>query len=172
MANVKRVPDGMHTVTPHLSVRGAADAIEFYKKAFGAQEIFRSAMPDSQRIGHAEIRIGDSKVFLNDEFPEMGCSSPQSLGGSPVTLHLQVEDVDSLFDRAVQAGATVLMPLADQFWGDRYGLLADPYGHRWSIASHVRDMTREEVMKAAAEAFASAEGCSKAAHESLASTPA
>ena len=159
MANVKRVPDGMHTVTPHLSVRGAADAIEFYKQAFGAREIFRHAMPDSQRIGHAEIRIGDSKVFLNDEFPEMGCSSPQSLGGSPVTLHLQVEDVDALFDQAVKAGATVVMPVQDQFWGDRYGMLADPFGHRWSIGSHVRDLTPEEVMKAAAEAFAAPEAC-------------
>lgn len=154
MANVKRVPDGMHTVTPHLAVRGAAEAIEFYKKAFSAAEIGRHLIPDSETIMHAEIRIGDSKLFLNDEFPEMGCLGPQSLNGSAVTIHLQVEDVDSLFDQAVQAGATVLMPLTDQFWGDRYGMLADPFGHRWSIGSHVRDVSPEEMMSAAAEAFA------------------
>lgn len=154
MADVKRVPDGMHTVTPHLAVRGAADALEFYQKAFGAREINRHACPDSQQIMHATIRIGDSQIFLNDEFPDMGCVGPQSLGGSPVTLHLQVEDVDSLFDQAVQAGATVVMPVADQFWGDRYGMVADPFGHRWSIGSHVRDVSPEECMKAAAEAFA------------------
>src|SRR5262245_6252594 len=154
MANVKRVPDGMHTVTPHLAVRGAAAAIDFYKRAFGARELGRHACPDSQAIMHAEIQIGDSKVMLNDEFPEMGCAGPQSLGGSAVTLHLQVEDVDALFDQAVKAGATVLMPVQDMFWGDRYGQLTDPFGHRWSIASHVRDVSPEELMKAAAEAFA------------------
>ncbi len=149
MADVKRVPEGMHTVTPHLAVRGAADAIDFYKRAFGAREICRHTLPDGQAIMHAALQIGDSQLFLNDEFPEMGCLGPQALNGSPVVIHLQVEDVDSLFDRAIGAGATALMPVQDQFWGDRYGMLTDPFGHRWSIGSHVRDVSPEELAKGA-----------------------
>jgi PhnB protein len=151
---VKRVPQGFHTVTPHLVVRGASEAIEFYKKAFGARELSRAPGPDGKSLMHAEIQIGDSHVFLNDEYPDMGSVSPLALKGTPVTIHLYVEDVDRVFQQAVQAGAKVAMPLADQFWGDRYGIVIDPYGHRWSLASHVKDMTPQEMQKAAAEAFA------------------
>jgi PhnB protein len=157
--NVKRVPDGYHTVMPHLVVRGAAKAIEFYKKAFGAKELGRHSGPDGQSIMHAELQIGDSRVFLNDEFPAMGAVSPQALNGTPVTLHLQVEDVDGLFNQAVAAGAQVIMPVADQFWGDRYGQVADPFGHRWSMASHIRDLTPDQLKEAAAAAFSSKPGC-------------
>jgi uncharacterized glyoxalase superfamily protein PhnB len=148
----QRVPEGYRTVTPHLTIRGAAEAIEFYKKAFAARELRRSPGPDG-KIMHAEIQIGDSRIFLNDEFPEMGALSALALKGSPVTMHLYVEDCDALFDKAVKAGATVVMPLADQFWGDRYGLLVDPYGQRWSIASHLKDMTPEQMRTAAEEAM-------------------
>jgi uncharacterized glyoxalase superfamily protein PhnB len=148
----KRVPEGYRTVTPHLTIKGAAEAIEFYKKAFGAREIRRSPAPDG-KLMHAEIQIGDSRIFLNDEFPEMGASSPLALKGTPVTMHLFVEDCDQVFDKAVKAGATVAMPLADQFWGDRYGLLVDPFGHRWAVASHLKDMTPEQMRAAAEEAM-------------------
>jgi PhnB protein len=157
--NVKRVPDGYHTVMPHLVVRGAAKAIDFYKKAFGAKELRRHPGPDGQSIMHAELQIGDSRVFLNDEFPTMGAISPQALNGTPVTLHLQVEDVDGLFKQAVAAGAQVIMPVADQFWGDRYGQVADPFGHRWSMASHIRDLTPEQLKEAAAAAFSKTPDC-------------
>jgi len=150
--SVKRVPEGFHTVTPHLTVRGGVEMIEFYKKAFGAKEIRRSVAPDGKSLLHADLQIGDSRVLLNDEFPEMGATSPLSLGCTPVTIHLYVEDVDSLYQRATGAGAKVVMPLADQFWGDRYGVVQDPSGHRWALASHVRDMSPEQ-MKAAAEAI-------------------
>jgi len=148
----KRVPEGYRTVTPHLTIRGAAEAIEFYKKAFGAVEIRRSPGPDG-KLMHAEIQIGDSRILLNDEFPEMGAFSPSALKGTPVTMHLFVEDCDGVFEKAVKAGATVAMPLADQFWGDRYGLLVDPFGHRWSVASHLKDMTPEQMRAAAEEAM-------------------
>jgi uncharacterized glyoxalase superfamily protein PhnB len=151
---VKRVPQGFHTVTPHLVVRGASEAIEFYKKAFGARELHRAPGPDGKSIMHAEVQIGDSRIFLNDEYPDMGAVSPLALKGSPVTIHLYVEDADRVFQQAVQAGAKVAMPLADQFWGDRYGIVIDPFGHHWSIGSHVKDMTPEEMQKAAAAAFA------------------
>ena len=147
--NGQRVPEGHHTVTPHLTVGGAAQAIEFYQKAFGAKELGRAPGP-AGKLMHAEIQIGDSRVFLNDEFPEMGARSPLALNGTPVQIHLYVEDADALFQQAVEAGATVLMPLADQFWGDRYGIVTDPFGHRWSIASLIRDVTCEEVEKACA----------------------
>jgi uncharacterized glyoxalase superfamily protein PhnB len=149
---VKRVPEGLHTVTPHLTVRDGVDLIEFYKKAFGAREIRRSVTPDGKSLLHADLQIGDSRIFLNDEFPEMGASSPLGLACTPVTIHLYVEDVDSLYDQAVAAGAKVVMPLADQFWGDRYGVVQDPSGHRWALASHVRDMSPQQ-MKEAAEAM-------------------
>jgi PhnB protein len=156
-SKVRRVPEGLHTVTPHLVVRGAAQAIEFYKKAFGAKEQRRAPGPDGKTLLHAEVQIGDSRIFLNDEYPEMGAISPQGLKGTPVTIHLQVEDVDSLYQQAVSAGAQVVMPLADQFWGDRYGMVTDPFGHQWSMASHVKDMTPEEMAKASAAAFAAME---------------
>ncbi|MDQ3731107.1 MAG: VOC family protein [Pseudomonadota bacterium] len=149
---VKPVPDGMHTVTPNLVCAGAADAIEFYKKAFDAIEMGR--LSDSQgKLIHASIRIGDSVVMLVDEFPDWGKPGPKSLKGSPVTIHLYVEDVDAIFERAVGAGAKVTMPLEDTFWGDRYGVLEDPFGHHWSVATHIRDMTPEEIQQAAQKMF-------------------
>ena len=150
---VKRVPDGWRTVAPHLTVRGGAQAIEFYKKALGAKELRRALGPDG-KLMHGDLQIGDSHVFLNDESPGIGALSPQSLGGTPVTIHLQVEDVDSLFQQAVRAGAEVVMPLADQFWGDRYGIVRDPFGHQWSMASHVQDLTDDDIKKASEAAMA------------------
>jgi uncharacterized glyoxalase superfamily protein PhnB len=146
-AQVKPIPDGMHSVTPHLICAGAADAIEFYKKAFGAIELTRLPA-QSGKLLHASIRIGDSTIMLSDEFPAMGGLGPKSLKGSPVTIHLCVEDADALAARAVAAGAKVTMPVADMFWGDRYGQLEDPFGHRWSVGTHLRDVTPEEVQKA------------------------
>ena len=142
----KPIPDGFGTLTPHITVKGARKAIEFYKKAFGAEEVGTHAMPDGT-VMHSALRIGDSMLMLNDEFPQMGAKGPQSLGGTPVTLHMFVQDVDKAFDRAVQAGAKQIMPVADQFWGDRYGIVADPFGHHWSIATHVRDVTPAELEK-------------------------
>jgi uncharacterized glyoxalase superfamily protein PhnB len=150
---VKRVPEGYHTLTPHLTVHGAAQAIEFYKKAFGAKELRRSPGPGG-KLMHAELQIGDSRFLLNDDFPDMGAVSPQALKGTPVTIHIFVEDADAMFQQAVKAGAQVLMPLADQFWGDRYGVVTDPFGHRWSIGSHIKDLTPEELQKAGAAAMA------------------
>lgn len=154
-SNTKRIPEGYHTITPHLVIRNAAQAIEFYKKAFGAEELYRSPGPDGKKLMHAALNIGNSRIFLCDEFPEMGGKSPLSLNGTPVTLHLYVEDVDKVFQQAVQAGAQVVMPVNDQFWGDRYGMLKDPYGHHWSVASHVEDVPPAEVQKRAATAFKS-----------------
>jgi uncharacterized glyoxalase superfamily protein PhnB len=154
MVNVKKIPEGCHNVMPHLVVRGGAEALEFYKKAFGAKELGRHAGPDGQKIMHAEMQIGDSRIYLADEAPEMGARSPQTLGGTPVTIHLWVEDVDSTFQRAVSAGATVAMPLDNQFWGDRYGMVVDPFGHTWSLATHIKDMTADELAKAMEAAFA------------------
>ncbi|MDR4495525.1 MAG: VOC family protein [Nitrospirales bacterium] len=148
---VKAVPDGMHTVTPHLICAGAEDAIEFYKKAFNAVELAR--LPDPQgKIIHAHIRIGDSAVMLVDEFPDWGGFGPKTLKGSPVTLHLYVEDVDAFVAQAVNAGAKVTMPLEDTFWGDRYGKLEDPFGHHWSVATHIRDISPEEIRQSAQKA--------------------
>ena len=146
-AKAKPVPDGMHSVTPHLVCGGAADAIEFYKKAFGAVELTR--LPGSSgKLMHASIRIGDSTVMLVDEFPEWGSLGPKSLKGSAVTIHLYVDDVDAVVARAVAAGARIAMPVADMFWGDRYGVLEDPFGHRWSVATHLRDVTPDEMREA------------------------
>ena len=146
-AKVKPIPDGMHSVTPHLICAGAADAIDFYKKAFNAIELSR--LPgQSGKLLHGSIRIGDSTVMLSDEFPEMGGLGPKSLKGSPVTIHLYVEDVDAFAARATAAGAKITMPVADMFWGDRYGQFEDPFGHRWSVATHVRDVTPDEIQQA------------------------
>jgi PhnB protein len=150
---VKPIPEGHHTITPHLVVRGGAEAIAFYKKAFGAEELGRSPGPDGMSIMHAGLKIGDSILFLNDEFPDMGCRSPQALGGSPITLHLYVKDVDAVFKQAVAAGAQVRMPVTDMFWGDRYGQVTDPFGHVWALATHIEDLTREEIEKRANTAF-------------------
>jgi len=148
--HVKPIPDGMHTITPHLVCAGAAEAIEFYKKAFNAVALARLPGPDG-KIVHAMIRIGDSVVMLVDEFPQWGALGPGSLKGSPVTIHLYVENADAFVARAVEAGAEITMPLADMFWGDRYGLLEDPFGHRWSVATHVRDVSPEELERGAQE---------------------
>jgi uncharacterized glyoxalase superfamily protein PhnB len=149
--SVQRVPAGFHRVTPHLTVRDAAAMIDFYKNAFGAVEKRRSPGPDG-KIMHAEIQIGDSAVFLNDEFPQMGALSPLS-STSTVTLHLYVEDADKQFQQAVDAGAEVVMPIDLQFWGDRYGIVKDPSGHQWSIASHWEDLTPEQMQERMAQAF-------------------
>ncbi|MFN0299437.1 MAG: VOC family protein [Burkholderiales bacterium] len=147
MIKVKPIPDDMHSVTPHLICAGAADAIEFYKKAFHAVEVMRLPGPNG-RLMHAAIRIGDSTVMLVDEMPEWGALGPKSLKGSPVTLHLFVEDVDSFVARAVAMGAKVTMPVADQFWGDRYGKIEDPFGHSWSVATQKRKVSLEEMQQA------------------------
>lgn len=147
---VERIPAGMHTVTPHLICADAAQAIEFYQRAFGAAELSRLPGADG-KIMHASIRIGDSVIMLNDELPQWGAFGPKSLKGSPVTIHLYVEDADAFFARAVQAGAKATMPLEDAFWGDRYGKVEDPFGHQWSIATHLRDVTPEEMEKGMAE---------------------
>ena len=139
----------MNTVTPHLVCKGAAKAIEFYKKAFGAEERFRLDTPDKKKILHAALSIGGSAIMLADEFPDWGSVGPETLKGTPVVIHLYVEDADSVFDQAVRAGATVTMPLQDMFWGDRYGQLRDPFGHSWSVATHVRDVSLEEMEQAA-----------------------
>jgi PhnB protein len=140
---VKPIPDGYHTVTPYLYIKGAASALEFYKKAFGATELFR--MDWNGRVGHAEIQIGDSRIMMADEFPEMGVRGPQTLGGSSVGLCLYVEDADAWFDRAVAAGATVVRPMKDQFYGDRSGTVTDPFGHIWTVATHKEDVSPEEM---------------------------
>jgi uncharacterized glyoxalase superfamily protein PhnB len=147
-------PREYHTITPSLIVRGAAKAIEFYAAAFGAQERMRMTGPDGRHVMHAELKIGDSFVFLSDEFPDMGCRSPESLGGTASALHLNVEDVDAAFQRAVSAGATVRMPVADMFWGDRYGKVVDPFGHEWGLATHKEDLSQEQIRKRAADYFA------------------
>ena len=144
MAKTKRIPEGYHAVTPYLIVRGAAEAIAYYAKAFGAKELYRLPMPDG-RIGHAEIQIDDSRVMLADEMPEMGVKAPTTLGGTPVGICLYVEDCDGLFAQAVKAGATVERPLKDQFYGDRSGTVIDPFGHKWTVASHVEDVSPEEI---------------------------
>ena len=146
-SQAKPVPDGMHSVTPHLICAGAANAIEFYKHAFHAAEVSRLPGKDG-KIMHAMLRIGDSAVMLTDEFPDWGSFGPKSLEGSPVTIHLYVEDVDAFVTRAVGAGAKITMPLDDMFWGDRYCQLEDPFGHRWSVATHVRDVSPDEMQQA------------------------
>jgi PhnB protein len=154
MANkAQAVPKGYHTVTPSLFVTGAAKAIEFYKKALGAEELMRFPGPGGA-IMHAEIKIGDSIVMLADEMPEQGGRSPRSIGGTPVSFFVYREDVESAWKRAVDAGAKVLVPLADQFWGDRTGCLEDPFGHQWWLAQHVQDLTPAEIQKNAEAFFA------------------
>jgi uncharacterized glyoxalase superfamily protein PhnB len=150
---VKRVPEGYRRVTPHLTVRDAAKMMEFYKKAFGAVEKRRALGPDGKMIIHAELQIGDCPVFLNDEFPDMNALAPVGFKGTSVTLHLFVEDADKQFQQAVAAGAEVVMPLADQFWGDRYGIVKDPSGHHWSIAHHAEDLTPAQMQERMAKAF-------------------
>jgi len=151
MANVKPIPEGYHSVTPYLSIKGAAAAIDYYKQVFGATELFRMAGPDG-KIGHAEIKIGDSPIMLADEFPEMEFVSPKTLGGSPVGLMIYVDDVDTMYTQAISAGAQEIKPLQNQFYGDRSGTLKDPFGHVWTVATHIEDVPPEEMEQRAAAA--------------------
>ena len=146
MAEVDPIPQGMEGATPYLSCKDAARAIAFYERAFGARETLRFAAPDG-RIGHAELSIGTAKIMLADEHPEMGFLGPQSLGGSAVTIHVYVPDVDGFAARAAAAGATITRPVADQFYGDRSVQLEDPFGHRWSFATHVEDVSNDELQR-------------------------
>jgi len=150
---VKAVPEGMHTITPHLIINGADKAIEFYKKAFGAEVNGVHHTPDG-KVMHASLKIGDSHLYLADEFPGMGAKGPQALGGSPVVLNLYADNIDKVFNQAVAAGATVTMPLANQFWGDRYGQVKDPFGHSWALGQHIEDVAPPEMERRANEAFA------------------
>ena len=152
-SQTRQIPEGFHTVTPYLVVRDAAGAIDFYKQAFGAEELFRLEGPPG-KIGHAEIKIGDSIIMLADEMESGNCRSPQSLGGTAVNILLYVKDVDQVFNQAVSAGAEVAMPLDDMFWGDRYGQVTDPFGHSWALATHKEDIPPEELQKRAQMAFA------------------
>lgn len=149
MTPVKPIPDGYPQLTPYLCVDGAIAAIEFYTSVLGATERMRMPGPDG-KIGHAELVIGGSMIMLSDEYPDMGARSPKTIGGSPVTLTLYIEDVDSVFDRAIAAGATALRPVEDQFYGDRSGQFEDPFGHRWSVSTHVEDVPPDEMAKRAA----------------------
>ena len=141
------IPKGYHSVTPGLALRDTAAAIEFYKKAFGAKEKSRMPGPDGRTIMHAELQIGDSKVMVGEEMPQMGHLSPQALGGTPVSLYIYVKDADKVFDQAVRAGATVVMPVADMFWGDRYGQIRDPFGHAWALGQHTEDLSEDEIKR-------------------------
>jgi PhnB protein len=148
-ASTNHIPEGYHSVTPYLHIRDAARAIEFYKQVFGATEVLRMDTPDG-KIGHAEIKIGDSHVMLADECPDMNVRSPEAFGGTPVALLLYVEDVDAVAESAVAAGAKITSPLEDKFYGDRMGQLVDPFGHIWAIATHTEDVSPEELQKRAA----------------------
>ena len=156
---VKPIPEGYHSVSPALTVDGAAEAIEFYQRAFGAKERYRMPGPEGT-IAHAELEIGDSVVMLSDPFPQTTVKPPAELGGTTVGIFVYVEDVDRVFQQAVDAGATVAMPLDDMFWGDRFGSVTDPYGHHWSFATHIEDVPPEEMEKRAKEAMASMGGSS------------
>jgi len=152
---VRPIPEGFHSVTPHLVCNDAAAAIAFYQQAFGAVEVGRMGMPGG-KIGHAEIRIGDSRLMLADAFPEYGSNDPLTLKGSPVVIHLYVENADAVWDQAIAAGAEPIMPLSDAFWGDRYGQVQDPFGHRWSIATHKREVSMDEMQDAMQQMMAQA----------------
>jgi PhnB protein len=151
MSKVKAIPEGYRTITPYLVVRGANKAIEFYQKAFGAKELFRMPGPDG-KVMHAELQIGDSMLMLSEECPGQS-KSPRTLGGTACNIHLYVEDADKLFNQAVSAGAQVRFPVTDMFWGDRYGKLADPFGHEWGLATHKEDVAPEEMAQRAAKAM-------------------
>jgi PhnB protein len=155
---VKAKPDGMHTATPHLVIAGASEAIDFYKKAFGAEEMARLPGPDG-KLMHGMIRIGDSPIMLVDEMPNWNILGPKALKGTPVTIHLYVDDVDAFADKAVGAGAKVAVPITDMFWGDRYGVLEDPFGHKWSVATHKQDLTPEQIRENMSKMDPSKGGC-------------
>ena len=157
---VKQIPEGYHSVTPYLIIAGAGAAIEFYKRAFGAIELFRFPAPEG-KIGHAEIKIGDSPIMLADEYPDMGYKSPKALGGSPVSLMIYVEDVDTVFNQALAAGASVKEALTDKFYGDRTGTLVDPFGHIWHVSTHKEDVSLEEMERRAKAASAGASAAGK-----------
>jgi PhnB protein len=154
--SVKPIPEGYHSLTPYLIIRGATEAIEFYKKAFGATELFRFPAPEG-KIGHAEMKIGDSPIMLADEFPDMGYKGPQTLGGSAVSLMVYVDDVDATFTQAVGAGATVKEAVSDKFYGDRMGTVVDPFGHVWHVATHKEDVSVEEMQRRAKAAHGGGE---------------
>ncbi len=154
MTDIKKIPDRYRSITPALIVKDGLKAIEYYTRVFGATQRACMMMPDGKKVAHAELEIGDSVIMLGDEFPEMKYLSPTTIGGSPISLILYVEDVDKTFNLAVSEGAKVLDSVADQFWGDRLGSIEDPFGHRWSIMTHIKDLTPEEMNKAAEEAFA------------------
>ena len=152
---VKAIPEGMHSITPGLVIKGCGQAMDWYKKALGAVEIARAPDPTGKLVWHGMLRIGDSMIMMNDEMPEMGGKGPEMLGGSPVTLWLYADDIDATFARAVEHGATGIMPPMDMFWGDRMGKFRDPFGHEWALAKHIKDMTPEEMQKAQDEFVAS-----------------
>jgi PhnB protein len=151
------IPEGYNTISPYLAVDDAAEAIEYYKKAFGAEETERMEAPDG-KIGHAELKIGDSHVMLSDPFPQASTTPPKELGGTSASIFMYVEDVDAVVQKAVAAGATVTMEVEDQFWGDRFGSITDPFGHNWSIATHIEDLTPEEIEERGKAAMAAMAG--------------
>jgi uncharacterized glyoxalase superfamily protein PhnB len=151
LRKVTKALEDFHTITPHLTVRGVTEAVSFYSRAFGAAELYRNLAPDGKSVMHAELMLGDSRFLLHDEFPEHGELSPLGNPCSGVVLHLYVDDVDLVFQRAVDAGATVLMPVQDCFWGDRYGILRDPFGHRWSVATRIEDLSPRQLQERASE---------------------
>lgn len=148
------IPEGFHTLAPHLTIKGAGDAIEFYKKAFGAEEMMRMNSPDESAVMYAEVKIGDSRVLISDEMPQGCCKSPATVGATTAVVHLYVADCDKLFAQATAAGAETVMPMMDAFWGDRYGMVKDPFGHCWSIATHKEDLTPQEIGQRAEAFFA------------------
>jgi len=150
---VKPIPEGYHAVTPYLFIKGAGRAMEFYKNVFGAKERLKMQMPGSDAVAHAELTVGDSVIMLGDECPEMHARGPEALGGSPVMIHLYVDDVDGVFKRAVAAGAKVLQPVEDKFYGDRSGTISDPFGHLWGLATHKEDVPPDEINRRAAAMF-------------------
>jgi len=150
---VKPIPEGFHTITPSLIVSDAAKAIEFYKQALGAEVLGVHTTPDGSKVSHSELKIGNSIIFVNDEFPEMGACAPTAAAAPSITFNLYVEDADASFAQAVDAGATSVMPVSEMFWGDRWGIATDPYGYKWAFCTHVKDVTPEELERASKEMF-------------------